>query len=166
VVSKILNGLARTTILKITDTVFAAKYSVGGITSDQIVEFADNQLSEGIYSDHYLEIVTENNSYPELIKRNLELAFAEIGIEIPSVDNAIWELLHYHFNIMAFLNIDRIKQFGLLLDDMKEIELNEKTIKYYGIDCIYRVYSDSSIRCNLAMRIESQNWLKKYDKKD
>jgi len=154
------------------DLIFAAKYVLKAIGSEDIVKFADTKLSEGHYSDKYLDIIdADTKTWPEL-SHLLENALKESDLAIPSFEEAVWIMLKYHIELIASGTALPKEQFGHLLRDIEEFDLAKGITKYVGdnvgIALMYGWYyedyeSDEAI--NAGIKSECSKWLETYASK-
>jgi len=128
--------------MKVNDNIFAARYAAKSISSLDIMRFADNRLSESVYSDHYLAIIDEENKTWSTLSGHLESAFNEFEVVIPKFEEAIWVLVSYHVDTILSREVKPIQGFEALLKDIDNFDLH-KDIKEYvgdniGISIMYR----------------------------
>ena len=124
--------------MKYSDIFYAAKYTLGLLTPDDVVEFADQKLFDGFYSDYYLNIIdTKIRIWGELFPLFLS-SLKELNINIPSNDDAALILIEgYLMEILAW-KVDPYTQFNRLLHD-----LNFGVYKAgLGVDNIYLAFID------------------------
>jgi hypothetical protein len=156
----------------ISDHIFAAKYVLGLIRTKDILAFADRKLSEGEYSDIYLDIIdAELKVWAELAPL-LETALRDSGIDIPDVENATWTMLQYHISLIASGEVNPKEQFGYLLRDIGKFDLTKGINKYVGdnlgIEFMYGLFYDdygSDAVINEGIKEECLKWLKCYSSK-
>ncbi len=154
------------------DHIFAARYVLSVISAKDIVEFADRKLSEGEYSDTYLDIIDADlKVWPELAPL-LETALKESGLVIPKLDQAVWTMLKYHIGLIESGNVNPKEQFGHLLQDIEKFDLTKDITKYVGdnvgIELMYGWFyedyeSDDAI--NAGIKSECSKWLEVYASK-
>jgi hypothetical protein len=156
----------------ISDHIFVARYVLGLIHTDDIIAFVDRKLSEGQYSDTYLDILDANlQTEPELAQL-LETSLQDSGIDIPGLEHATWTMLHYHIWLIANGSVSPKKQFGYLLSDIARIDLTKGINKYvgdkFGIEFMYGwFYNDyeSDALIDKGIKEECLKWLKSYASK-
>ena len=158
--------------MKVNDNIFAARYAAKSISSSDIVRFADNRLSESVYSDHYLAIIDEENKTWSALSNHLESAFNEFEITIPKFEEAIWVLVSYHVDSILSREVKPIKGFEALLRDIDNFDLH-KDIKEYvgdniGISKMYGVYHEETFsieETNIGLFNECIDWQSEYGKR-
>ena len=151
------------------DHIFAAKYVLGVISTQDIVMFADRKLSEGVYSDTYLDIIdAELKVWTELAPL-LETALKESGLVIPDMEQAVWTMLKHHIGLIESGSVNPKMQFGDLLQDIEKFDLTKGITKYVGdnvgIELMYGWFyedyeSDGAI--NTGIKNECSKWLELY----
>lgn len=154
------------------DEIFIAKYVVGRLDTRDLVEFANDKLSKGVYSDHLLNILDETPQVWVAISNHFEEAVVEMGYEIPSFNNAIWGLVKHHITMISEGNVRPTKQFREMLNDIEQFSLH-KGIKEYvgdniGISRMYGWYHEdycSIEETDAGIFEESLKWLIEYGEK-
>lgn len=151
------------------DYIFAAKYILGAISTEDIVDFADRKLCEGKYSDTYLDIIdAELKVWTELAPL-LEAALKESGLVIPDKERAVWTMLKYHIGLIESGRVNPKEQFGRLLQDIENFDLTKDITKYVGdnvgIESMYGwFYEDyeSDAAINEGIKSECSKWIELY----
>lgn len=154
------------------DEVFIAKYVVSRFETEDLVKFADQKLTAGIYSEHFLSILDEDPKVWDSVSGYFELAVKELGHQIPTFDEAVWILLKYHISLIGKGEVNPTKQFRELLEDISRFDLHKDIKKYVGdnigISRMYGWYHDdySSIGAiDAGIFEESIIWLHEYGQK-
>lgn len=153
----------------ISDHIFIAKYVLGLIHANDIIAFADQKLSEGQYSDIYLDILDSDfKTEPELAQL-LEASLQDSEIDIPDLDHATWTMLHYHIWLISSGSVSPKKQFSDLLRDIARIDLTKGIDRYvgdkFGIELMYGwFYNDheSDAVIDEGIKEECLKWLACY----
>ncbi len=155
----------------ISDAIFAARYVAGAVTSEDIVTFADSRLSDGVYSDHYLAILDEEQKSMGNLSEYLELAFKQFDVPLPIYENAIWQLVEYHIELILSESLTPREGFLNLLNDISDFDLHKGIEKYVGDNIgIAKMYGqyysvDDGAKIddvNFAILKECQNWKRNY----
>ncbi len=111
----------------------AAKYKLDLISSDKLKEDADHSLAAGIYSKSLAELATLDNPIMSEAGPLFESTLQELSIKLPSPDEALNIILHYHINNIAQGNITPREGMKLVIDEVYYPgNLHEKTKKYVG----------------------------------
>ncbi|WP_421225622.1 hypothetical protein [Aeromonas enteropelogenes] len=154
------------------DEIFAAKYILGIIGPKDIVEFADRKLTEGSYSDIYIDILdSEYKTMPDLAPM-LEAVWKQPGIIIPDINQAAWTMLRYHLRKIADGTVNPREEFSELLQDIEVFDLTNNITKYVGdnvgIELMYGWYYEdyaTDQEINAALKKEAANWIERYGSK-
>lgn len=151
------------------DHIFAAKYVLSVISTKDIVAFADRKLSEGKYSDTYLDIIDADLKVWSELAPLLEMALKESGLVIPDEEQAVWIMLKYHIGLIESGSVNPKEQFGRLLQDIEKFDLTKGITKYVGdnvgIELMYGwFYEDyeSDRAINEGIKSECAKWLELY----
>ena len=151
------------------DRIFSARYVLNVITTKDIVEFADRKLSEGKYSDTYLDIIDADPKIWLELSPLLEIALKESGLVIPDEEQAVWIMLKYHIGLIESGSVNPKDQFESLLQDIEQFDLDKSNTNYVGdsvgIEFMYGWFcedyeSDSAI--NEGIKSECSKWLELY----
>lgn len=151
------------------DCIFSARYVLGRVTSKDIVKYADGKLTEGNYSDAYLNIVDADFKTMAILAPLLEVALKDSGVAVPEFEEAVWVMLRHHIGLIASGEAHPKKQFSILLSDIERFEIH-KGIKEYvgdnvGIALLYGWYYEdyaTEEEINSELIKESKNWVSRY----
>ncbi len=154
------------------DEIFIAKYVADRFETEDLVKFADQKLTEGIYSEYFLRILDEDPQIWSPVSGYFELAVKELGYKIPTFDEAIWRLLKYHITLISKGDVSPSKQLREMLGDIERFDLH-KDIKEYvgdniGISRLYGWYHEdycSIEETDSSIFEESIIWLHEYGSK-
>jgi hypothetical protein len=151
------------------DKIFIARYVAGKLDAKALVQFADNKLKQGIFSEFLLNILDEEPKYWGSVSVLFEKAVNEFGYKIPSFEEAIWILIKYHITLISQGCISPTKQFREMLNDIDRFDLykgiKEDIGDNIGISQMYSLYheqSDSIVKANQGIYMESLTWMKIY----
>lgn len=157
--------------MKESDEIIAAKYAVGALNTDDLVQFADRKLNECEYSDSYLAIIDAEPKVWDEISNYFKVALNEAGVSIPTQEEGVWILLKYHIGLIASGNVNAAKQFKELLNDIDNLDLHKDITKYVGdnigIHSMYGWYYEDNVSVEETSKgifEESKKWLAKYSK--
>lgn len=151
------------------DRIFIAKYVVGKLNTEDLVQFADQKLTDGVYSEHLLNIMDDGPEHWNPVSEYFESFVEEKGYAVPSFEQAVWVLLRYHILLISQGNVSPSKQFRQLLDDIESFDLHKGIKKYVGdnigIENMYGWYhSDCSTieETDSGIFNESLDWVEKF----
>jgi hypothetical protein len=156
-------------VRRMDDEIFIAKYAADKLDAKALVQFADNKLKQGIFSESLLNILDEEPKYWDSVAVLFEEAVNELGYKIPSFDEAIWILTKYHITSISQGCISPTKQFKEMLNDIDRFDLH-KGIKEnkgdnIGISQMYSLFREQQhgiVGANLGIYMESLKWVKIY----
>ncbi len=156
------------------DLLSIARYAAKQLQTEEIVAFADRNLTKGVYSDYLLAIIDEENKVWELVSALFESAVKDLGYDIPCFEEAIMGLIRHHLTLIAEEKVEPWEQFRILLFDIDEFDLHENITSYVGdsigIESLYGwfhaiddVDSESDlIKIKKGLISESKIWLEKH----
>lgn len=151
------------------DEIFIAKYAADKLDAKALVQFADNKLKQGIFSECLLNILDEEPKYWDSVAVLFEKAVNDLGYKIPSFEEAIWILIKYHITLISQGCISPTKQFREMLNDIERFDLYRGSGEYIGsnigISQMYSLYHEQShsiVEVNLRIYMESLKWVKIY----
>lgn len=158
--------------METTKELFIAKYVVGLIDSSAIIKYVDDQLTNGIYLEEYLEILDINPKGWTQISETFERSLKVSGYTIPSLEEAVMQLIEHHMRLIASGNCEPSLQFGKLLSEIERYNYCNKTKDFVGDNIgIHKMYSwyyedeCSVARINEGIFNESKVWLSTYASK-
>lgn len=154
------------------DKIFIARYIAGKLDTEDLVEFANGKLADGVYSDHFLSILDETPKIWVPISDHFEEAVKEMGCEMPSFDDAIWRLVKYHITLISKGSVSPTKQFREMLNDIEGFSLHDGIKEYVGdnigISRMYGWYHEdycSIEETDAGIFEESLKWVLEYGEK-
>jgi hypothetical protein len=149
----------------------AIKYAAGILHTKDIHEYVNAQLDKGEWSDVYLEILDCDPKCSGDTSTLFEKYLKEIGVVIPTLEDAIRSLVRYHIVLIASGTVDPCKQFTKLLEEIDNYDYYSKTQVYVGdnlgIHEMYGWYYEdyaSIDQTNKGIFEESKIWVSKYAK--
>ena len=154
------------------DCIFSAKYVLGRISSKDIVQYADRKLTEGNYSDAYLNIIDADIKAMAVLAPLVEVALKDSGVPVPEFEEAVWIMLRHHIGLIANGEVNPKKQFSMLLNDIERFDLHKGIREYVGdnvgISLLYGLYYEddaTDVEINSELIKESKNWVNLYGRK-
>lgn len=159
------------------EPIFIARYAAGGLSTEDLVEYADRKLMEGAYSDYLVAILDETAKNWDAISPLFELAVRDLEYAMPSFEKAILQLVRHHLELIAACEVDPIFELSVLWRDIKRFDLH-KDVKHYvgdsiGVETLYGLYfavddledskRDAGLK-NIKSEIvaESERWLENH----
>ena len=153
------------------EQIFIARYSAKKLNTHDLVNFSDEMLSKGVYSENFVEILDAELKAWEPISSLFDMALKSIGYNKPDFNEAIWILTKYHVEIIATGKVDVVEEFSQLLEDISRFDLHKNITHYVGdsigIAHLYGLYhSNYSFKSEIhgEMVSESKKWLEFYAK--
>ena len=151
---------------------FIAKYVAGACETDDLINYANYKLNNGVYSDGLLDIIDAEPKCWGIVSPLFERLIAQL----PSFEDSINLIIKYHLKLIASEKIDPFIQFRQLLDDINNFDLHENVTKYVGdnigIEHLYGLYyarddldvndSDGVVEIGVLMQEESKKWLSEH----
>jgi len=151
---------------------FIAKYVVSACETDDLINYANYKLNNGVYSDGLLGIIDAEPKCWGIISP----LFEKLVAPLPSFEDAINLIIKYHLKLIASENIDPFIQFRQLLDDISNFDLHENVTKYVGdnvgIEHLYGLYyarddlevndNNGVVEIGERMQEESKKWLSEH----
>jgi hypothetical protein len=160
---------AQLSIHRMDDEIFIARYAADKLDAKALVQFADNKLEQGIFSECLLNILDEEPKFWGSVSVLFEKAVNELGYKIPSFEEAIWILTKYHITLISLGCISPTKQFKEMLNDIDRFDLykgsKEDIGDNIGISKMYRLYNEqhhSIVKANQGIYKESLKWVQIY----
>jgi len=154
-----------------TDELFIARYIAGQKKSKDIVSFANIKLDSGVYQDEYLDIIDSELKVMTVLAPLFEKSVVSSGKVLPSIDQAVMQILEHHIALIASEKIDPYCQFQRLLSDIDSYDYLRKAKKYVGdsigIHNMYGCYHSDDFSqkdINRALVKEAKSWVHKYGK--
>lgn len=151
------------------DEIFIARYVADKLDAKDLVQFADNKLKQGIFSECLLNILDEEPKFWGSVSVLFEKAVNEFGYKIPSFEEAIWILIKYHITLISQGCISPTKQFREMLNDIDRFDLykgiKENIGDNIGISQMYSLFREQQhgiVGANLGIYMESLKWVKIY----
>lgn len=151
---------------------FLAKYVIGACETDDLINYANCKLDNGVYFDELLDIIDAEPKCWEVVSP----LFEKLITQFPSFEDSINLIIKYHLKLIASEKIDPYIQFRQLLDDINNFDLHENVTKYLGdsvgIEHLYGLYyakddlhlndNDGVVEIALLMQKESKKWLSEH----
>jgi hypothetical protein len=160
----------------------AARIAFGNINADKIKLTVDSLLNEGVYSDDFIGIM---DSKPARLDEVLPPFIAYLqheGIPIPTIDDAVWQLIAHHVNRIASGEADPIEELQELISDVYwDYDFHPHTKKYkgdsHGIEYLvglYWEYEESNHvvspwkgnKLKRAIVKRSEEWMERFANKE
>ena len=79
----------------------AARYALGDLSSDELTRIADALLIQGVYLPSIGELATGRGLVMEEAGPLFEYTLRQLGVDLPSREEAIWALLRHHIRRVA-----------------------------------------------------------------
>jgi hypothetical protein len=114
----------------------AARYVVGVLTPEQETQVADELLAAGVYTPaagelEYLRLQT-HPGHPDVDRAFLSM-LDELGVKLPTRDDAVWLLARFHISRIANREIEPGDGLRLLSDEVyMGASLYEQSKQYVG----------------------------------
>ncbi|MDX1538364.1 MAG: hypothetical protein R3187_11695 [Arsukibacterium sp.] len=150
----------------------AVKYAAGILHTNDILEYVNSQLDKGIWSDVFLEIIDCEPKVWLSISTLFEKYLKEIGVLIPTLEEAARELVEHHVLLIASGKVTPSVHFRKLLEEIDNYDYYSKTKDYLGDNLgIHQMYGWYYADCCTADEINqgildaSKVWVSKYAKK-
>ncbi|EON88682.1 hypothetical protein [Plesiomonas shigelloides] len=150
----------------------AIKYAAGILHTKDILEHVNSQLDKGTWSDVFLEILDCDPNGWVGISALFEKYLNEIGVLIPTLEEAVSELVEHHVLLIASGTVTPCVQFKKLLEEIDNYDYYSKTQDYVGdelgIHQMYGWYYDDCCtvdQINQGILTESKVWVSKYARK-
>ena len=151
---------------------FIAKYVAGACETDDLINYANCKLDNGVYSDGLLDIIDAEPKCWGIVSS----LFEKLIDQLPSFEDSINLIIKYHLKLIASEKIDPFIQFWQLLDDINNFDLHENVTKYVGdsvgIEHLYGLYyarddldlndNDGVVEIGVLMQEESKKWLSEH----
>ncbi|AYM86611.1 hypothetical protein [Pseudoalteromonas agarivorans] len=151
---------------------FIAKYVAGACETDDLINYANCKLDNGVYSDGLLDIIDAELKCWGIVSS----LFEKLIDQLPSFEDSINLIIKYHLKLIASEKIDPFIQFRQLLDDINNFDLHENVTKYVGdsvgIEHLYGLYyarddldlndNDGVVEIGVLMQEESKKWLSEH----
>jgi hypothetical protein len=167
--------LLRMLVLQIMSTeeeFLAIKYAAGILHTKDILEYVNSQLDKGTWADVFLEILDCDPKGWEDISALFEKYLNEMGVLIPTLEEAVRELVEHHVLLIASGTVTPCVQFKKLLEEIDNYDFYSKTQDYVGDDLgihpMYGWYYEDYCKVdqiNQGILEESKVWVSKYAKK-
>lgn len=149
----------------------AIRYAAGILHTKDILEYVNAQLDKGEWSDVYLEILDCDPKGWICTSTLFEKYLKEIGVVIPTLEDAVRSLVRYHIVLIASGTVTPCEQFRELLEEIANYDYYSKTQNYVGDNLgIHQMYGwyyedDCSIeQINKGIFEASKIWVSKYAK--
>ncbi len=159
-------------IMSTEEEFFAIKYAAGILHTKDIFEYVKSQLDKGTWSDVILDILDCDPKGWVSISALFEKYLAEIGVMIPTLEEAVRELVEHHVLLIASGTVTPCVQFKKLLEEIDNYDYYSKTQDYVGDDLgIHQMYGwyyedyCTVDQINQGILEESKVWMSKYAKK-
>ncbi len=150
----------------------AIKYAAGILHTKDIIEHVNSQLDKGIWSDVFLEILDCDPKGWGCISTLFEKYLKEIGVLIPTIEEAARELVEHHVLLIASGTVMPCVQFKKLLEEIDNYDYYSKTKDYLGdnlgIHQMYGWYYEDYCtvdQINQGILEASKVWVTTYAKK-
>jgi len=150
----------------------AIKYAAGILHTNEILEYVNSQLDKGIWSDVFLEILDCEPKVWLSISALFEKYLKEIGVLIPTLEEAAKELVEHHVLIIASGKATPSVHFRKLLDEIDNYDYYSKTKDYLGdnlgiAEMIGWYYADccTADEINQGIFEACKVWVSKFAKK-
>jgi hypothetical protein len=151
---------------------FIAKYVAGACETDDLINYANCKLNNGVYSDGLLDII---DAEPKCWGTVSPL-FEKLIAELPSFEDSINVIIKHHLKLITNEKTDPFIQFRQLLDDINNFDLHENVTKYVGdnigIEHLYGLYyarddlevndNNGVVEIGERMQEESKKWLSEH----
>ena len=111
----------------------AIKYAAGILHTKDIIEHVNSQLDKGIWSDVFLEILDCDPKGWGCISTLFEKCLKEIGVLIPTIEEAARELVEHHVLLIASGTVIPRVQFKKLLEEIDNYDYYSKKKTISGI---------------------------------
>lgn len=148
---------------------FIAKYVAGACDTDDLINYANDKLNNGVYSDELLDIIDAEPKCWDIVSPLFEKLIAQL----PSFEDSIHLIIKHHLKLIAGEKLDPFIQFRQLLNDIDNFDLHENVTKYVGdnvgIEHLYGFYyardelevndNYGVIEIGALMQEESKKWL-------
>ncbi|BAJ01650.1 hypothetical protein [Shewanella violacea] len=148
----------------------AIKYAAGLLHTNDILEYVNAQLDNGVWSDVFLEILDCDPKGWGDISELFEKYLKEIGKVVPNLEDAVRSLVEHHVELIASGTVIPYEQFRKLLDDIDSYDYYGKTLEYVGdnlgIHHMYGWYHEdysTADQINEGILKESRVWVAKYE---
>ncbi|MEJ8680080.1 hypothetical protein P0C22_16185 [Plesiomonas shigelloides] len=158
--------------MKTEEEFLAIKYAAGILHTEDILEHVNSQLDKGTWSDVFLEILDCDPNGWISISALFEKYLNEIGVLIPSLEEAARELVKHHVLLIASSTVTPCVQFKKLLEEIDNYDYYSKTQDYVGDDLgIHQMYGwyyedcCTVVQINQGILEESKVWVSKHAKK-
>lgn len=150
----------------------AIKYAAGILHTKDILEYVNTQLDKSSWSDVFLEILDCDPKGWVSISILFEKHLKEIGVVIPSLEDAVKCLVEHHVVLISSGTVTPYSQFKKLLEEIDNYDYYSKTQNYVGdnlgIHQMYGWYHEDYCtvgQTNKGIFDESKIWVSKYAKK-
>ncbi|OCQ23786.1 hypothetical protein A7985_07555 [Pseudoalteromonas luteoviolacea] len=151
---------------------FVARYVVGTLNTDDLVNYANYKLNNGTFSEGLLNIVDAEPKCWEVVSSTFEKLIAPL----PSFEDSVYLIIRFHLKIIASKEIDPFEQFSSLLSDLKYFDFHKNITKYVGdnvgLEMLYGLYyavddlepNDNYGVTEIAVQMqeESKKWLQEH----
>lgn len=96
----------------------AARLALKGLTTNVIVDTANELLSEGVYDDTLLAIVDSTPSILSNVEPQFRRFLGYASIPVPEYETSIWQLLFFHIRRIAYTEGDPFLPLNDLINDV------------------------------------------------
>ncbi len=155
------------------EELLAVKYAAGVLHTEDILEYVNGQLDKGTWSDVFLEILDCDPKSWSDISGLFEKYLKEVGVTLPSLEEAVRNLVEHHVALIASGSVTPCDQFRKMLQEIDNYDYYSKTQDYVGDDLgIHRMYGwfyenyYTVDQINHGILEESKVWMSKYAKKN
>lgn len=123
----------------------AAKLAMGKLNADDIKSTIHRLVDEGIYLDEFHDALDERQSRMDEVLPALLAAFRHEGIVLPDREQAVWQLIEFHLQRIAYGAENPLEELGKLIADVYwNYDFHTPMKKYlgdsHGIEALIGLY--------------------------
>ena len=110
-----------------------AKIAFGTVHADEIRAVVDSLLTEGTYSDDFIDIMDSKPARLDEVLPPFTSFLKAKMISIPSKDQAVWQIIEYHVSRIATEVADTFEELNALIYDVYwDYDFHSQTKSYLG----------------------------------